>query len=436
MTDFKFDFEWLDPGPTGPAELEATRALFAMFADDVCLTRFYRSRSESVRSRLVLPLYPLAEWFASNWWHLFYGTYRPGRSTNTSYDRRHCIRYAREGYALPDVCIRPTGDAVLIQWAEASLDHYGVQFITEASARPVARAEFEREATRLVEAVLGRLEQHDVVGTFLQDEWTAICSLETEEEEFCKAAARLGLDPFNVSDNHKHLIEEAAEVLPKDLHDSFFAAAAAGDLQKQARAASSALRLFENEPLQAHRLVSLRHDLPSYTPQPLPWDEGYSYARMLRRALDCETRTFATTAELLNAFSDPGDTLEDALKPFESQGLFDAFVAVQADETPGFAVDEGRDESKRFALCRGVFEYFNAKNGTPLLVTREHTERQQRNRSFAAEFLAPATLLRAAVSGPIVDADEVEELAETFGVSSYVVRHQLENHDVVEEIVA
>ena len=56
--------------------------------------------------------------------------------------------------------------------------------------------------------------------------------------------------------------------------------------------------------------------------------------------------------------------------------------------------------------------------GTATLLTRAYSERQQRNRAFAAEFLAPSAGLRQRITRRIVDGDEIDELAAAFGVSS------------------
>ena len=50
------------------------------------------------------------------------------------------------------------------------------------------------------------------------------------------------------------------------------------------------------------------------------------------------------------------------------------------------------------------------------------------NRAFAAEFLAPGMMLRKDLSGAVIGEDELEDLAFDYGVSTYVVRHQIENH--------
>jgi len=50
------------------------------------------------------------------------------------------------------------------------------------------------------------------------------------------------------------------------------------------------------------------------------------------------------------------------------------------------------------------------------------------NRAFAAEFLAPHEMLRSELSGAMIDEDEIDDLAVEYGVSAFVVRHQIENH--------
>ena len=59
-----------------------------------------------------------------------------------------------------------------------------------------------------------------------------------------------------------------------------------------------------------------------------------------------------------------------------------------------------------------------------------HSECQQRNLAFAAEFLAPSSGLRSRLSGSVVDGEDIDGLAVEFGVSSQVVEHQIANHRI------
>jgi Zn-dependent peptidase ImmA (M78 family) len=89
-----------------------------------------------------------------------------------------------------------------------------------------------------------------------------------------------------------------------------------------------------------------------------------------------------------------------------------------------------RDDRKRFVIARAVGDFL--RSGESSLVTRSQTEHQQRNRAFAAEFLAPAESLRARIHARRVDEDTVEELAEEFKVSPPVIRYQIQNHRLAE----
>ncbi len=64
------------------------------------------------------------------------------------------------------------------------------------------------------------------------------------------------------------------------------------------------------------------------------------------------------------------------------------------------------------------------------MVTRAQSDRQKCSRAFAAELLAPAGAIRERVSRPGIASDDVDELAALFGVSSFVIQHQLENHRI------
>ena len=108
--------------------------------------------------------------------------------------------------------------------------------------------------------------------------------------------------------------------------------------------------------------------------------------------------------------------------------FFDALVDVNEKGSPGFLIETRQEEAKKFAFCRGLFEYLTSQPGTPALISATHSERQKRNRAFAAEFLVPAALLKERLRGYTLDEEEVDDLAKIFRVSSYVIHHQIENH--------
>jgi hypothetical protein len=66
----------------------------------------------------------------------------------------------------------------------------------------------------------------------------------------------------------------------------------------------------------------------------------------------------------------------------------------------------------------------------PALLTRISSDRQKRNRAFAAELLALAEGIRKLISESRIDRDEVAEVAAELGVSEWLVEHQVQNHQL------
>jgi len=435
MAKLEFDIEWIEPETTEIPEYRATWAALRVYIGDQCVTRFYDEQVNSVRKTLILPVYPLAEWIAVNWWSLLYESVTPGRTDADDYAYRHNLRYARNGYALPEVLFTPAGDTIQIQWSASELGHYGVEFL-DSGETWVPRPTFVEELTRLLDTVAQRLEDHDVHDTPLQDEWSAINQADVDEQAFCRAAAQLGFYPYDVPEHQETAILDIADSIPRELYPTFFGAASPDRLPEQADRLIEGIRVLQDLDGRVDQLLDLRNEVAPYHSRYAPWEEGYEFARRLRSILDVEEATFPTTADVAQTFYLAGNGSEDSIQEFESHHLFDALVVNSERGGPGFALDKHRDDAKKFALCRGMFEYLNSSNGHPLLVTRERTERQKRNRAFAAEFLAPSSMLSQSVADRTVDEEDLDNLAETFGVSSLVIQHQLQNHQIVDEVVA
>jgi len=52
------------------------------------------------------------------------------------------------------------------------------------------------------------------------------------------------------------------------------------------------------------------------------------------------------------------------------------------------------------------------------------------SQAFAAEFLAVKEMLRHDLSGSWVTEEEIDDLAAEYGVSPFVIRHQVEHHNL------
>ena len=205
----------------------------------------------------------------------------------------------------------------------------------------------------------------------------------------------------------------------------------------QARQVLAAWECSRQNGVNLQALKSLRRDLStSCIPTGSPWDQGYSFAHRLRQALHLNGEKLSSLTLLGKALDVPLEELDAAIiEMADLPGSLDVLVATNSRQSPGFAVPRRRrEDSIRFAFCRALFEYLTTREGEPLLVTRARSDRQKRNRAFAAELLVPADLLREALPGHSVGDDEVDDLAAGFGVSATIIRHQLENHHLARTV--
>jgi hypothetical protein len=122
-----------------------------------------------------------------------------------SYPHRHNLRYARSGFALPDVKIQAEGESICLRWSSTTLPHSRTKFLNDGEARIDVEV-FKRTVAGILDAVDERLQQHDVTETPFQREWAAFREADSDEREFCIAAARLGKYPYGFSDKEKQAV--------------------------------------------------------------------------------------------------------------------------------------------------------------------------------------------------------------------------------------
>ena len=136
--------------------------------------------------------------------------------------------------------------------------------------------------------------------------------------------------------------------------------------------------------------------------------------------------------KLADALEEDRGLLDNAARPVESLArvpMIDGVVHWN-DGLPAFAFGgSGHESGQRFAFCRALGETLTSPSDT--LITKAYSERQQRNRAFAAEFLAPSDgPTKMVATRPAVELSDIDEMAERFDVSPLVVNHQIENHNL------
>ncbi len=420
MNRLRFQFEAEEAAGIQGPELAATWGRLEIHAGDVVLTELHDFRSESVRRGISIPLYPLAEWLAANWWFLWFEEVkRPGIPA----EERHSLGGAREGFALPALWLWPEGGEVAVKANPSTHRHAALRFLNGAELR-VPASEMKAEAARLITAVLERLDRAGIHGTWLSDEWRMILEAEgnVADREFCEHAARLGLDPFDLPVERVEEIRDAMRSLPRTVTEDFFAVAA-----PEALAAEIALIRSFLDDVRSQRREWAPPRLPAVTnPSEAPHQQGYQEARELRRVLNLNGTRFLTLDDLLTRLQTPQPA------DFNGPAEIHAVTGVSANGTPVIGIRPARMESRLFAYCRALGESLTRADLEPVVVTPGRSARQKRSRAFAAEFLAPAHLIREELSSGGVGDNECDDIAAKFGVSSWVIRHQVENHGLGE----
>ena len=434
MPDLSFQIDWLDAEGVRGAELAATWAALHIHAGDAVVTQVHDFRAQTVRDFVFVPVYPLAEWLATNWWFLAHEFENPVKAADPAFRRRHALGQNQEGYAFPNLEAVSLGAQVRLAWSRAHSPWSKVEFLNQGSMLLDAQ-EFRECCAGLIDRVIRRLAALNVNGTLLQKEWSAVQAADEEESQFCAAAAGLGLDPYSMDELrrrsllrladqfHGPLLEEAVTVIDPQFIDT------------SGNSISDAIQAAKSNGPRFRHLKSMRQSIREQETSLAhsSWEVGYSLARQVRHHLGLGADPLDTMENLGNALGESSDLIFRATRPveFPAARLVDGVVTQDDDEAPAFALRPLREENRRFHFCRALAETLASPN-TDSLLTRAHSDRQQRNRAFAAEFLAPSSALREQVSSSIVDGDDLDELASRFGVSTWVVEHQIVNHHIAE----
>lgn len=432
MPKLNFEIDWVDSeGINGP-ELSATWASLRIQAGDSVVTRVLDARAKTVRDFVYVPLYPLAEWLATNWWFLTHECGNPTKEGEPAFRRRHALRSSREGYAFPDLEVVSSGARTQLVWKRNISPWTNVEFLEEGQIWTDS-GEFRESCADLVDRVIRRLASLGIEGTYLEEEWAAIQTGDKDETEFCETTAGLGWDPYDLDDEGRALVLRLAEVLKGVVLEEAIAALDPLSLTRGSSAIASAIDGAKSNELSLDRLKCIpARILPEGGFAGLdPWDSGYDAARRLRRELDLDGDPLSTDADIARALGENPESFEKVRQPVDFGGapLIDGVIAGGEGDNPGFAFRRLHGYRWRFHFCRALAEVL-APPGTDSLLTRARSERQQRNRAFAAEFLAPSRGLKNRVSRSVVDAEDIDELAVEFGVSSRVIEHQVVNHRI------
>lgn len=435
----KIEFEWLDAPEEGDLLEARTMARLAWSVGAHVITRVYDRVTRSERHGIRVPLYPLAQWLVANWWAILYEPWpfessvpEPGGAVPANVREwlfRHCVRTATPGFAGPFTCIHSQGRKVEVV---SRADPEGRYLATPVEFVGASEATGEREAVRgalaqIIEAVLVRLEGLlEPRVDALRADWRAICGANAHEAAFCRAAGRLGLDPFDIA-GWPPEVRTWFEQADDGALDSDFMAdlLEAPDPSPRKPAQHVALaRVVQRYGLGgAGQLFGHQSDAPT------AFQEGYDGATWIRSQLTLgDDRRLDDLGGASEVACGRSIVHEQAPLP-EGRVLAVAGWRSQADPVV-VTRSLGAAPARRFLEARALHLSLRGAAHGPRLVTDARTWDQRASRAFGAELLAP----RAGVAALFDDAvrrfgrEEAElHVAAHFNVHPTVVRHQLSN---------
>lgn len=408
--------QWEKAGRVRAPELAATWARLEVYLDDECLTEVEETDTRDLRRWLDVPLYPLAEWIAYNWWSLV-GASRSRWPTPQGVVEGKSLRQVGEGFPWPDLTIQPEGawTSLRMQRDEGTTPGGRVRFLV-AGEYVRRTAEVERSLGQFVDAVVRRLEDNGVTRTPLAEEWQAVQGSDDEERRFCVSAARLGLDPYDVPTSVAESMVEAwhemqdeqtlADLLDSTEADELPAAIAwlrdaRGRLDELAVPGIGAR--FDEIRLPPTQVLSRR-----------PWVSGYEDARALRRHLGIPA-----------AEPFPMSHFVEARTGARAVGLIEALSGGR--RRPVALVPEDRGPaSVRFLSARALHRLLRSPEADFSVLSGARSLGQRVQRAFAAELLAPADGILGLLDRASTDEAKLRA-ADHYGVSPIVIERQVEN---------
>jgi hypothetical protein len=384
---------------------------------------------------IYVPIFAIAQWIARNWWFLFNETcpteIPPHPLENLSEDQkawmyRHCLRSADAGLFLPRLSLWTDGRQLCAGWSadpEGTYDLMPGDFLYGSLVR-MNPVEVQDSLREFVSKVLQWVEGVDDPRVQdLVDNWNAIVSSTEAEASFARSAARMGLDPYAVSDWPQNLPELLETTLSDDVAEPL-----AVDFLMVARQAT-ALPLWD----WVKSLVeeSHLHARPTFAPLDAHGHAGQAgvlAARLIREALDVSSEGKVNIEQVskLAGFEPlrfeshnhcPDTVVRGAV------GWRDQNKPIFVGPMPEY------NTTRRFVEARGLFYALFACQNGPRLVTRGRDWDQQASRGFAAELLAPRAVLMGLNDD--IDTDEqarlINSLALKYEVDARLMEWQLVN---------
>lgn len=432
----------LTPGTlaAGLAEERAAFGMLAITANGCSLTEGLDARSREFRQGPHVSGYPLAEWFAWNWWRIRWELGRPSvEEAAIRWDFAHRMPTIGEGYAWPNITIFSDGkESFLASRPSECPEAVLFRYFGAPGQQTVPAGELEEAIDGFVEKVLMQLDGRELRATNLHHLWAELKE-ERENPElvrFRRFEAQLGCDPDEADEaaierrlsdaaalGEEALCEVAADTAVRGL--ALDRMVSAEDIAAIAEEAG-----FDSAPKDA---IALSDPIAAPEAGTAPaWRLGEQVAQMIRHQENLDGQMLSD--ETLANFA--GTTRGAISDPHRHSGDF-SFVLDRDDRHARLSLRSRWKTGRRFELSRLIGDRLFAGHlchlaGRLLPATRTYSYRQKMQRAFAAELLCPFAAMDEMLAGDYSE-DRQNDIAEHFNVSPMTILTQLRNKRRIDE---
>jgi hypothetical protein len=252
--------------------------------------------------------------------------------------------------------------------------------------------------------------------------WTRITASisEPEERDYCIAAGRLGIDPYD---------EEAPDIsvlgngLPAGLFADICDAVTINELQAATRWAKEGqkkIKKFSCIPIEGFG------EAPTSSFQVPGWQDGYQAARSARKNLGVEDlNPRKVVDEIFGSAVTKDSPILGKSPPEALEG-----VAVRDGTSLRPILPKSHARLRRSNLCRAAYLGWTSSTGASSGITSATTKRQQASRAFAAEILSPAEWLRDRAGKSGLTEQDIQGIAKENVCPEATIIWQAYNHKI------
>ena len=401
-TEFAFKRDgWLDSS-VDDAEARAFARL-SISIDGTQISRNVSKRGGGESSAINTSLLPLSEFLAANWWPLLYEPVRP--TISDAFRARHRLDSGMRGYAFPALALWSGGESTIFaDWSPFDNPFSTVSFLAPHPEEPaqVLRDAVETTLLDLIQAALERTGS-SAIDLLLAWERVQQSIANPDELAYCRAAGRLGLDPY---DPDTPDLSVWAAGVPETLFADVSEIVEVNDLPKTSewlRESDAKLKLFPEIDFNYFGIPAA-DDLNDPA-----WVAGQASAELLY------TRTTASIEKPRQAIDEIFGSAISREGEIGERGPDGVSALVQRFTTSAKIGTVARSaRQRRFRACAATYIAWTAMDGDERAATDASTRRQQASRAFAAEMLAHRMALLERASSTGFDGEDIEQLASEF----------------------